>query len=275
MKYRLVALDLDGTLINSQMKIQRETIEAVQQVREQGVKVMLVTGRHHVAAYPYWDQLKLELPAVCCNGTYIYDYQAGRALATNPLSKAQAHQLLRISREHGIYSMVYVGDAMAYETRSHHRKLLMDWAEAQTERVRPRFRQVDRFENLIDEVETVWKFDTASDDVPALRAFEQDIRTTMGLSCEWSSDNSMDVVQRGNSKGSRLAEWVAQQGIDPMEVIAFGDHRNDIGMLELVGMGVAMGNADPIVKTSANFVTGSNDETGIADALYRFVLQGA
>lgn len=272
MNYRLVALDLDGTLINSQMQIQRETIEAITQVRKHGVKVMLVTGRHHVAAYPYWDQLKLEWPAVCCNGTYLYDYQVGCALEKNPLSKAQAHQLLWISRKHGIYCMVYVDDAMAYETRSHHRKSLMDWAATLKERVRPRFRQVDRFEDLIDEVETVWKFDTASDDIPALRAFEQDIQTTMGLSCEWSSDNSMDVVQRGNSKGARLAEWVAQHGIDPVEVIAFGDHRNDIGMLELVGMGVAMGNADPIVKASADFITGSNDGTGIADALNRFVL---
>src|ERR1035437_2136892 len=222
MKYRLVALDLDGTLINSQMQIQRETLEAIKRVREQGVKVMLVTGRHHVAAYPYWDQLQLELPAVCANGTYLYDYQAGRALAKNPLSKAQAHQLLRISRKHGIYTMVYVGDAIAYESRSHHRKLLMDWAETLAERVRPRFRHVDRFEDLIDEVETVLKFDNASDDLRALHAFEQDIRTTMGLSCEWSSDNSVDVVQRGNSKGSLLAEWVAQQGIDLLEVIAFG-----------------------------------------------------
>lgn len=275
MKYRLVALDLDGTLLNSRMQIQRETVEALKRVREKGVQVMVVTGRHHVAAYPYWDQLGLELPAVCCNGTYVYDYRAGQALANNPLRRTQAHQLLGIARRHGIHCMVYVDDAMAYESVDAHMHKLMNWAASLPERVRPELRQVERFADLIDEVDTVWKFATASDDLPALRAFEEEVTSSMRLSCEWSANNRVDVAQTGNSKGGRLAEWIASNGIDPSEVIAFGDHRNDIGMLEIAGMGVAMGNADAVVQSSANWVTGSNDGTGIADALQRFVLQDA
>ena len=241
MKYRLVALDLDGTLLNSQMQIQRETIDALKLVRDKGVQVMVVTGRHHVAAYPYWDQLGLDLPAVCCNGTYVYDYRAGRPLANNPLSKAQAHQILKIAREHGIYCLVYVDDAMVFESTSAHTSKLLNWAVSLPERVRPNIRQIDRFEDLIDGVDIVWKFATASDDIPALQAFEQELRESMGLSCEWSANNRLDVAAAGNSKGTRLAEWIAEQGIDCSEVIAFGDHRNDIRMLEVAGMGCGHG----------------------------------
>ena len=128
MRYRLVALDLDGTLLNNKMQIQRETVDAINRVRRRGVQVMLATGRHHVAAYPYWDQLQLELPAVCGNGSYVYDYQVRRALAANPLTKPQSQQLLQIARKHRIYCMIYADDVMAYEVRSPHRNALMNWA---------------------------------------------------------------------------------------------------------------------------------------------------
>lgn len=275
MKYRLVALDLDGTLLNSHMQIQPETIEALRRVREMGVQVMVVTGRHHVAVFPYWDQLQLDLPAVCCNGAYVYDFHARRAIVGNPLTKPQCHQLLDIARRHGIYCMVYVDDAMAYEATSAHLRKMMTWAEALPEQIRPRLQQVERFENLIDEARTVWKFATASDDRLAMRSFVEEVEERLFLSCEGSAHNRMDVAQTGNSKGARLAQWIATQRIDPSEVIAFGDHHNDIEMLRVAGMGVAMGNADVKVRAGADWVTGDNNGSGIADALQRFILQGS
>src|SRR5664279_2812697 len=78
MTFQLVALDLDGTALDSHLQIRPATIEALQRARAQGVEVMLVTGRHHVATYAYWHQLGLELPAICCNGTYVYDFRTHR-----------------------------------------------------------------------------------------------------------------------------------------------------------------------------------------------------
>lgn len=272
MQYRLVALDLDGTLLNSRMQIQDETVEVLKLVREKGIQVMVVTGRHHVAAFAYWDQLGLELPAVCCNGAYLYDFRARRALLANPLSKVQAHQLLDIARRHGIYCMVYVDEVMAYEQTCDFLRRLMAWSAGLPERVRPALRQVDSFEALIDEADAIWKFATACDDAATMDEFVHEVQERMGLSCEASSRNRVDVAQTGNTKGARLAEWISSQGISLSEVIAFGDHHNDIDMLRVAGMGVAMGNADERVQSAANWVTGSNDGSGIADALQRFVL---
>ncbi|MFZ4536035.1 pyridoxal phosphatase [Propionivibrio sp.] len=272
MKYRLVALDLDGTLLDSQLQIRSETIEALQRVRANGVQVMIVTGRHHVAAYPYWHQLGLELPAICCNGTYMYDYRLGRPLTGNPLPRQQARSLLELVRKHAIYTMIYVDEFMAYEAESKHLKLLLEWAAALPVEVRPRIDRVPSFERLLEESGTIWKFASAGDDLPIMSAFAADMEQTLGLSGEWSAHNRLDIARAGNSKGNRLAEWIAEQGIAREQVIAFGDQQNDMEMLRVAGIGVAMGNSRAEVQACADWVTGSNDSDGIASALKRFVL---
>ncbi len=82
----------------------------------------------------------------------------------------------------------------------------------------------------------------------------------------------MDIAQAGNSKGKRLAEWVESQGMTMKDVLAFGDNYNDLSMLENVGLGVAMGNADEAIKARAARVIGTNLEPGIAETIRREVL---
>ncbi len=275
MKYRLVALDLDGTLLDSSLQIRLQTIDALQRVRQQGVQVMIVTGRHHTAAHAYWHQLDLELPAICCNGTYIYDFRQQHPLVGNPLTREEAGELLAIVRKHPVHAMIYIEDAMTYETDSAHLGGLRRWSASLPEAVRPRLEPVDSFDRLIEETGTIWKFLVASEDIHALEAFEKTVGARREFSCARSAGNRVDIVRGGNSKGQRLAEFIAQQGILPQEVIAFGDQNNDKEMLELAGFGVAMGNSRDEVRDCADWVTGTNDSNGIADVLHRFVLTAA
>ncbi|MBS1226830.1 MAG: pyridoxal phosphate phosphatase [Proteobacteria bacterium] len=275
MTYRLVALDLDGTLLDSQLQIRAETIAALSRLRAQGIQAMIVTGRHHVAAYPYWKELGLDLPAICCNGAYVYDFANARPLASDPLTHDEARQLLALSRQHAVYTMVYDRDFMAYETIDGQLRKMLNWAATLAPAVRPRFEKVESFERLIDNAETIWKFISAADDPAAMRAFVDDVEQSLGLCCVWSGATRLDITHGGNSKGHRLSQWIAAQGIAPAEVIAFGDHQNDIEMLRMAGMGVAMGNSQADVQACADWVTGSNDGNGIADALDRFVLTPA
>lgn len=275
MKYRLIALDLDGTLLNSQLQIRQETIDALKLARAQGVQAMIVTGRHHVTAYPYWQQLGLELPAICCNGAYLYDYRAGQPLASDPLSRDEARALLRLVRKYAIYTMVYDQNFMAYETINKHLKAILGWSATLPQALRPRIEHVQSYERLLDEAETIWKFTLACDDFAAISAFVAEVEQTLGLSCVWSGQSRLDIGHAGNSKGQRLAEWIAAQGIAREQVIAFGDEQNDMEMLRLAGVGVAMGNSGRAVQECADWTTGNNDSSGIADALQRFVLTPA
>ena len=275
MTYRLVALDLDGTLLDSQLQIRAETMAELSRLRARGIQAMIVTGRHHVAAYPYWKQLGLDLPAICCNGAYIYDFVNDRPLAGDPLTRDQARRLLALSRQHAVFTMVYDRDAMAYETIDGQLQRMLNWAATLPPEVRPRFEKVASFERLVDSAPIIWKFISAADDATVMRTFVDAVEQELGLCCVWSGATRLDITQRGNSKGSRLAEWIAARGIAAAEVIAFGDHQNDIEMLRMAGMGVAMGNSLPDVQACADWVTGSNDGNGIADALQRFVLTPA
>lgn len=272
MKYRLVALDLDGTLLDSTLQIRRQTIDALQRVRDRGVQVMIVTGRHHTAVHAYWHQLNLELPAICCNGTYVYDFRDHRPLAGNALTREEARELLAVVRAHPVHTSVYIDAAMTYENDAPHLAGMRRWAATLPEEVRPRLQAVDSFDRLIDEAAAIWKFLLASDDPAALAACEQAIGARPGFACVRSSRARADVSRAGNSKGQRLAEFIAQQGIQAQEVIAFGDQDNDREMLELAGLGVAMGNSHAGVRECADWVTGSNDSDGIAEVLERFVL---
>jgi hypothetical protein len=272
MKYRLIALDLDGTLLDSHLQIRPATIDALRHVRSQGVKVMIVTGRHHVAAYPYWHQLGLELPVICCNGAYLYDYLEHHPLASDPLTRLEARGLLQLVRKHNIFAMVYDKDSMAYETKDAHLSRLLKWSAKLPQEVRPRIDHVDSFERLVDEAETIWKFTSSCKDMSAMKAFVSDIEHNLGLSCEGSGNDRLDITHAGNSKANRLSQWIAEQGIAHEEVIAIGDEQNDMEMLRMVGMGVAMGNSQDEVQACADWVTGINDSDGIAQALRRFVL---
>ncbi len=275
MTFRLVALDLDGTLLDSGLQIRHQTLDALQRIRKRGVQAMIVTGRHHTAARPYWHQLKQELPAICCNGTYVYDFCDNKPLAGNPLTRDEARLLLSIVREHPVHAMVYCEEAMTYETHGTHMAGLLGWSARLPEPLRPRVERVDSFDRLIDDANALWKFMVASEDSADLEHFEQAIHACPELSCVRSAGNRLDISRAGISKGHRLAEFIAQRGIAPREVIAFGDQANDKEMLELAGLGVAMGNSHQEVRDCADWVTGSNDSDGIADVLHRFVLETA
>ena len=93
-----------------------------------------------------------------------------------------------------------------------------------------------------------------------------------GVEGKWWWPNQVDIARAGNSKGKRLAQWVADQGLSMQDVVAFGDNYNDLSMLEAAGTGVAMGNAVDEVKARANIVIGDNESTSIAEFIYRQLL---
>lgn len=272
MTYRLIALDLDGTLLDSQLQIRPRTIEALKRAREQGVQAMIVTGRHHSAAYAYWHQLGLDLPTICCNGAYIYDFKTGKALAGDPFPSAEARTFLKLARAHPAHLMIYTETAMVYEQGDVPLPEGMgDWAARLPENLRPRLASVTSFNDLIDSQAVIWKFLAVPDNDKVMESL-LNTANAQGFYCVRSGGNRIDISRAGNSKGKRLAEFIEQRGISPDQVIAFGDQDNDREMLQLAGLGVAMGNAHQDVRISADWVTGPNDDDGIGDALQRFVL---
>lgn len=276
MRYHVIALDLDGTLLTPQKTILPASLNALRDARAAGVKVLIVTGRHHVAIHPFYQALGLDTPAICCNGSYLYDYPARQVLASNPLRTEQARQLVTLLETYQIEGLMYVDDAMLYPANSEkiagHVARTRAWASSLPEAQRPVFKEVSSLRDSASTVDNIWKFALIDSDLPKLRQFTEQVESTLGLSGEWSWQDQVDITQHGNSKGARLAEWVAQQGLSMDQVVAFGDNENDLSMLETAGLGVAMGNAADNIKARAKLTIGNNEQASIADAIYRYVL---
>lgn len=272
MTYRVIALDLDGTLLTAQKTLLPQSLEALKRAQEAGYQLLIVTGRHHIAIHPFYQALALDTPAICCNGAYLYDYPAKKVLAANPLAPEKAVRLIDLLDEYHINGLMYVDDAMLYQNPMGHVMRTENWAKSLPEHQRPVFRQVASLREAATGVQAIWKFALTDEDIPRLQAFALTVEKELGLECEWSWHDQVDVAARGNSKGARLAEWVASQGMSMDQVVAFGDNHNDISMLKTAGLSFAMGNADDIVKTSAKQVIGPNTEPVIAQAIYQYLL---
>lgn len=270
MQYKAIAFDLDGTLLNSQGAILESSKQAIKRAREKGLKVFIVTGRHHTAVRPYYAELDLDTPVICCNGTYLYDFQQDKVLVANPLSTEQSAMLIERAKADNIHLSVYTRDAMTYEKLSPHFEKLLKWVASCPEDVRPDVHQVENFQQLIDDKVIIWKLLISDPYVAKLQHFVDQLPKDQ-FSAEWSWSDRVDITRIGNSKGKMLAELLNIEHIDPQHAIAFGDNFNDISMLQLVGLGISMGGAEEQVQQSAKLTIGSNNEPSIAQTLDRLI----
>ncbi|CDL83123.1 pyridoxal phosphatase [Xenorhabdus szentirmaii] len=271
MSYRVIALDLDGTLLDPQKHILPESLSALHEARQSGIKILIVTGRHHVAIHPFYQALQLDTPAICCNGTYSYDFRAKKVLASDPLPPLEASQALTYMQDAEIQHLMYVDEAILYE-HPHTVTRTLAWSDSLPVHQRPNLQQIRNFEEAIHNVNFIWKFATSSPNLVKLRKLSEQIEENVGLECEWSWFDQVDITKKGNSKGMRLQQWVESQGMSMKDVIAFGDNHNDLSMLETAGLGVAMGNGVDAVKERADIVIQDNTQPGIAEIIRQYVL---
>jgi len=263
---RLVATDLDGTLVRSDGSISGRTVEVVERLESAGVVFVMVTGRP-----PRWmsvvaDQIGHHGLAVCANGALLYDLHTERVVAAHLLEARTALDVVEALRRD------IPGIAFAVE-------------KAPTDGVPGRFSReavyVPRYDSGEVTVEDVQEM-LAGGAVKLLARSESHgsdellsaARATLGgapAELTHSSDGGLlEISAAGISKASGLAALAAERGIPADEVIAFGDMPNDLPMLAWAGRSVGMANAHPDVLAEADEVTASNDEDGVAAVLERW-----
>lgn len=271
MPVRMIALDLDGTLLDPDGRIRPANAAALTAAAAAGIEVALVTGRHHSVTRPYQEELGLLAPAICCNGTYVYDFAGGRIVDGSPIPDGDARSLVASARRHGVDLYAYTDEAMYYEAPSPHLERLAAWIDGLSTRPRPVLRHVVSAGMLLDRGEAIWKFVATHGDAARLAGWFAEVETMPALSAEYSWHDRVDVMSAGCSKGSRLIAWAAARGIAAADIVAFGDNFNDLTMLTGVGRGIAMANAPDAVRAAASEVIGANDSDAIAGRIARLI----
>ncbi|WP_346779333.1 Cof-type HAD-IIB family hydrolase [Paenibacillus brevis] len=240
-KYKLLALDMDGTVLNRDHEISRENCEWIHRAIDSGIVVMFATGREVQSIEQYVKQLGLESPLVSVNGSEVWT-SPGSLLVRHILTDEWVEELHRIARNTDCRYWAYTVNQV-FTTR--------DWPD-----------RIDRPSG------DPWlKFGIHCDDLNLLPELRGRLEAMGHFEVTNSSPRNLEINPSGINKASGLREVCRLLDIRMEEVAACGDSLNDLEMIRSAGLGIAMGNAQEAVKQAADAVTGTNDEDGVAQAI--------
>ena len=263
---QLVITDLDGTLLNSRGEVSPANEQALRQALAQGIPVTIATGKTRYSALKIIKNLGLPLPGVFIQGLVICAAD-GTVLEQQHLDMDIVEQVVPFVQEYGVDIFAYCHERLLTPQDSTLRHVLHHRYDEPLADILP---------NVSDWAEAgVCKLLVQQD----LPAFSVPLRQQLAelvdghATLTQALTNSLEILPRQASKGAGVARLLQYLEIDPRRVLAMGDADNDVEMLQLVGIGVAMGNAVPRLKEVANYVVSTNDENGVAEAIGRFVLK--
>jgi len=264
---RLIALDLDDTLLTSGLLITQRTKDAIQEARRRGIVVTFATGRMYLSALPYARELGLDAPLITYLGALVCSAD-GRLLSHLTIDRGTCAEVLAFLKSRGAQVNVYIGDYFYVERLS-----------PQVERYRKAigancFEAPDLI-GLMDEFpDGATKIAVMTDAREGAKLYGE-LRGRFGdrLSVIPSKPTFIELSRPDTGKGAALAEMASGLGIGPEQVMAIGDSPNDEDMIEYAGWGIVMANGDEGLKRKARWVTASNDEDGVAIAIESLALR--
>ena len=259
MSIDLIALDLDGTLLSAGDDVSPANRRAIRAALDAGIRVVLVTGRGADLPARLVSNLKLNVPSICAHGALTKDFLAGRTLGHIPVPLAHARPMIAFAERLRLDVAVY------FEERFHR----LEGSTLHMEDMRgPHWREVSSLSSVLTAPPTFIRF-MGRRSVEAMRAAFATLPLHFKYE-EWGEFEECAVTSREATKERALALLCADLGIASERVLAIGDSRNDVPMLQWAGVGVAMGNAPADVRHAIDRVTSRCDEDGVARAIARY-----
>ena len=268
---RLIAIDIDGTLLDSKSQVSPANLEALRRAHEAGIETVLVTGRRHDFALPIAESLGFDLWIISSNGAVTRSTR-GEAFHRDLLPQATAVKLCGAMREFRNHMVVtFDREGMGAIVCEQHERLygvIQRWMEKNA----PYIAYVNPIEKAVteDPIQVMFcgEIEMMKTAVQRLLdcGFANEI-TVLRTQYDHRNLTIVDVLNGGCSKGHALERWARHRGLDRAEVMAIGDNYNDIEMLTFAGHPVIMGNASDELKQNGWTVTLHNDESGVAAAI--------
>lgn len=271
---RLVALDVDGTLLDPREAIRPRVREAIRTAMEAGCLVTLATGRRFVGAQAIAVELGLPLPLILHGGAVIQDSASGAVIYQDPHEPETVEAVVRLLVGQGRQPIVYQSPALGGGLYSGPPERDSPGVRAYERARGPLVRVSDHELAAVRQALGIATFDERPDELRRLARHVAEIPGTATLVSFWTlvSYEALEVFRAGCSKATALAHLAAAHGVGMDEVMAIGDGLNDCEILAAVGLGVAMGNACPEARAAARVQVGTNEQDGVAEAIERFVL---
>lgn len=262
--YKLIALDMDGTLLNSQGQVLESTIDSLKKCQEQGVLVTLSTGRPIQGIESFIDLLGLTTPLITYNGAMIVDPLTRDISFAQNLDTEDARNIMTMGLELDATMTIWSNNCL--------------YANKVTEQVES-YRQITGVPlNKLTSIDALLVQGVTKilwlQDVEKMPKYFQFLEGKVSDNVNYctSRPTFLEFFHKKVSKAISLNEVAKSYGIKQSQVIAFGDGENDLEMIHYAGLGIAMANGVDSIKKDANYITASNNEDGIQKALEKFVL---
>lgn len=265
--FRLLAVDLDGTVMAPGDRISPAVRGALRAARAAGVHVMLATGRTGQSAAVYWRELELDPgPTICFNGAGVLELPAGSWWFRRTLPDGPARAVVEAATGRGFLTQVYVGDEL--------------WVSREDPRVR-RYVESNHIPAWVRPPAELARWPSPPVKI-LIQGEPAELATLRTALAAWSSvvrivssqRDYLEILPLDAGKGRALAEVARRMGVPQAAVAAVGDGENDADMLRWAGLGIAMGQAHPAARAAADVVAPSVEDDGLAQAIYAYVLPG-
>lgn len=280
--YKLVAIDLDGTMLNQYGIITEKTKKAISKAQEKGVEVMIASGRAITSVKRFSKEINSNKYFISGNGAITYDIKNNKILYENILSKTKALKIIKICEENSIYYNVYtengiIAKNLSYNTLYYYKDNLTKPDENRT--------HINIVENVYDyfeqREEKILKIMICDEHKTVFNSIVRKLKELSEIEVLEVSHMSRKIIKQGTDeialeyfytevsakdvdKWNALEEIIKLMNISKEEVVTIGDNANDLKMITNAGLGVAMGESAPYVKQSADIIAPTNDEDGVA-----------
>lgn len=272
--YKMICIDIDGTLIKPDQTLSSETVKAIKRARDKGVMIVLSTGRMYRSARIYSDELELDFPIISANGSYVKDKATNEVIYEKTLSKDDLKFIMGVLDKYGVKINFYNNDTMYI---SEHREYVTRY-EALSKTLPPEKRIEIKYitndypmNDFIEEFGGYIQKGIVFPHQGIITSIRNDVAENKLLKVVSSDVDNIEFTSHLADKGLGVLALAKAKNIKPSEIICVGDSENDLSMLKIAGLPVAMGNAIPLLKEVATYVTDTNVNDGVAKMINKFI----
>ncbi|WP_368504418.1 Cof-type HAD-IIB family hydrolase [Alkalihalophilus sp. As8PL] len=280
---KLIAIDMDGTLLNDERKVTAENADAIKQAQKKGIEVVIATGRDDKEARIPLQEAKLSCPVISVNGAEIQT-EKGEVLKVVSLDSSIVKKTMEILHKHDVYYELYTNKGAFTDNYERGIETVIDVLqsagssdsiEEMTRIAEERYEtgavtHIEDYKALFNDSSIhFYKVLAFSKNDQSRNAAKDKLLSFSNLAISSSASDNIEITHVEAQKGIAVRQFAEQKGISLEDVMVIGDNGNDLSMFEIAGHAVAMGNAIKEVKDIANEITATNDESGVAKAILK------
>lgn len=288
--YKLIAMDIDGTLLNSYGEVSLKNKEAIELALKKNIEVVLTSGRMPKAILPIANEIKADKYIISGNGAAIYDVQKDKIIYNSYLTKKKVLEIIDICEKNSMFYNVYTNDVILTKSLSYNILFYHNENKRNPEDKKIKINIVDDIYKYVEEYgkEDFLKVTICDNDKFVFRSIMNKMKNIKNVDVLEVAHMSRKIIRHGSeeheiayyyteitnknvNKWTALKELLQLLGIKKEELITIGDNVNDKEMIENAGLGIVTGNASPEMKKIADETVASNNEDGVAEAILKHI----